>query len=129
MESICKESGSKAVAKERGYVNRCVWETKKIPDQLWCEIYNDCAFYMAVRRKNYVRLVFIVVRADKRNNGIGTKLLNRLFERTVKSDCTQVRLRTSQAAGEANAFWLNKQHAEVVGINGNDLELQINLTQ
>ena len=71
LESICKESGSKAVAKERAYIRRVIWETQNHPDDLWCEIYNDCAFWMAVKRKNYVRSVFTVVRADKHKQGIG----------------------------------------------------------
>lgn len=127
LESICKESGSKAVAKERAYIRRVIWETQNHPDDLWCEIYNDCAFWMAVKRKNYVRSVFTVVRADKHKQGIGDLLHRRRLRRCIEAGCTVLKMRTSQNE-RAIDYWVNKQNAVVVGLNGNDFELEFHLT-
>lgn len=126
LESICKNSGSKAVAKERAYIRRVLWETSQHPENLWCEIYDDCAFWMAVKRKNYVRSVFTVVREDMHKRGIGELLHRRSLRRCMAEGIALLRMRTSMSE-HAIDYWTQKHNATIVGVNGNDYELEFRI--
>lgn len=126
IENICKESGSPVVAKEANFIRRAIWNTKDHPENLWCEIYDDCAFWMAIKCKNTVRSVFTVVRQDRQKEGIGNILHRRSLRRCMEAGISTLRRHTSQNE-RAIDYWTQKQGATIVGLNGNDFELEFRI--
>lgn len=81
---------------------------------------------MAIKRKNTVRSVFTVVRQDRQKEGIGNILHRRRLRRCMEAGISTLRMRTSQNE-RAIDYWTQKQGATIVGLNGNDFELEFRI--
>lgn len=125
LEDICRKSGSPSVAKERTYTSRAIYLTKDKPDNLWCYIYNDCAFYMCTRCSKHIRLIFTVVREDMHRKGLGKLINNHMLRKMKQAGIDTVTFRTNQNE-DALKFWL-AQGATIVGVNGNDFEMKLKI--
>ena len=125
LEDICRKSGSPSVAKERAYIRRAIYLTKDKPDNLWCYIYNDCAFYMCTRCSKHIRGILTVVREDMHRKGLGKLINNHRLRKMKQTGVDTFKFRTNQNE-DALKFWL-AQGATIVGVNGNDFEMELKI--
>ena len=125
LESICRNSGSPSVKKEAAYIRRAIYLTKDKPQNLWCWIYNDCAFYMCTRCKKHIRGILTVVRADMHRKGLGRLVNNHRLVMMTRAGIDTFKFRTNQNE-EAVKFW-TAQGARIVDVNGNDYEMELKI--
>lgn len=123
LESLVRDSGSKSCAKERAIMRRTIFYTK--PENLWCEIYNEVAFYMCIRCKKHIRGVFTIVRKDYHGKGLGKLINDRRLQRMYYAGIDTFTFRTNRNEPAIN-FWL-KQGARIVDIKGNDYEMELKI--
>lgn len=104
LERICRESGSESVRKHAAFLRTAIWQTKDRPDVLWCEILNECAFYMARRCRTYLRGIDTVVMERCHGQGLGRALCERRFARMLAAGIYVFKFRTSRD-NSALGFW------------------------
>ena len=124
IKHICKNCGSKSVKQTYSYFRRMLYNS---PATFWCEILDDCAFYVANKGKNHVRLVAIAVREDMQGIGVGKKVVFRLLERLSGAGLSTLTFRTS-IDEDAQYFWL-KMGAKIMDVKGSDYEMQIKIVK
>lgn len=125
VERICRESGSVHCRNELAFMRACLFRTSSKPKDLWCEILNDCAFYMCVRCKKHVRGVFTCVLEKFHGKGLGRLLCERCFARMKANGIDTFKFRTSQHE-DAFKFW-TRMGAHIVGVNGDDFEMEMKI--
>lgn len=125
LERICRESGSASVARHAAFLRTAVWHTEAHPQNLWCEILNDAAFYMCTRCRKWVRGVDTVVMERYHGRGWGKALNDRRLARMRAAGIPLFRFRTSRD-GSALGFWL-KQGARIVDVRGDDYEMELRI--
>lgn len=125
LERICRESGSESVRRHAAFLRTAVWHTEAHPENLWCEILNDAAFYMCTRCRTHVRGVDTVVMERYHGRGWGKALNDRRLARMMAAGIPLFRFRTNRD-GSALGFWL-KQGARIVGVRGGDYEMELRL--
>lgn len=125
LENICKNSGSNSVKKAASYIRRAIYISKEKPENLWCWIYGDVAFYICTRCKNHVRGIITVVRQDMQGKGLG-KLIN--LHRLImmkRAGIYSFKFKTNKNEKAVN-FWL-KQGAKIMDVKGEDYEMEIKI--
>lgn len=125
LERICRESGSASVRAHAAFLRTAVWHTKEHPQNLWCEILNDAAFYMCTRCRTHVRGVDTVVMEKYHGLGWGKALNDRRLARMRRAGIDTFRFRTSRD-NSALGFWL-KQGARIVDVRGDDYEMELKI--
>ena len=125
LERICRESGSVSVAKHAAFLRTAVWHTEEHPENLWCEILNDVAFYMCTRCRNHVRGVDTVVMEKYHGRGWGKLLNDRRLARMKAEGIPLFKFRTNRD-DSALGFWL-KQGAQIVDVRGDDYEMELRI--
>lgn len=125
LERLCKESGSASVAKEAAYIRRAIWLTKDKPQNLWCEIYDNLGFYMCTQCKSHVRGILTVVHKEHQGKGLGKIINDRRLQRMYKEGIDTFKFRTN-INEKAIDFWV-RQGAKIVGLKGNDYEMELKI--
>lgn len=125
LERLCRESGSKSVKREAAYIRRAIFLTKDKPQNLWCWIYDDCAFYMCTQCKRHIRGILTVVHKDMHRKGLGKLINNHRLMLMKYNGIDTFKFRTNQSE-DAIKFWL-AQGAKIVGVNGDDFEMELKI--
>lgn len=125
LERICRESGSASVRRGAAFLRTAVWHTEAHPENLWCEILNDAAFYMCTRCRAHVRGVDTVVMERYHGRGWGKALNERRLARMRAAGIPLFRFRTNRD-NSALGFWL-KQGAQIVDVRGDDYEMELRI--
>ena len=122
IKDIVKNCGSKNVKSTYSYLDVLNYHSK---DKFKCETIDDVGFFAGVVCKNHFRLIEIAVREDTQSKGIGTLLLRRIKNICSENNLTKITLRTSINETAVNFF--KKKGAVIVGIKGEDYEMEIKL--
>lgn len=125
LESICRNSGSPSVKREAAYIRKAIFLTRDKPQNLWCYIYNNCAFYMCTRCKNHVRGILTVVHKDFHRQGLGRLINNHRLLMMKYAGIDTFRFRTNQNE-DAIKFWI-AQGARIVDVKGKDYEMELKI--
>ncbi len=125
IERICRESGSRAVAAHAAYLRTAIWQTAAHPENLWCEIADDVAFYMCRRCRAHVRGVDTAVLSEYHGTGYGRALHERRLARMRAAGIGLFTFRTSRD-NSALGFWLH-MGARIMDVVGGDYEMEIRL--
>ena len=126
LERICRESGSASVRHDAAYLRTAVWQSRAHPDWIWCEVLNECAFYMARRRAGGgLRLIEMAVVEAAHGQGLGRAMCGRLFARAQNAGITVIQFRTNRD-NSALGFW-QKMGGRIMDVNGDDYEMEITL--
>ena len=118
--SITRRSG--APSKDSAYLPRAKWQAGK---NFCMEIFGDYAFYAGVFAKKHFRLVEIAVDAEMQGKGIGRMMMRRLIQKCKARGLEKITLRTARA-DTAYKFY-QKFGGKIVGVNGDDYEMEIHL--
>lgn len=119
LAEIARKSGSERVKRAANYLRAAKYYSKNF----YAERFGDCAFYAVSIAKKHLTIIELAVLDGEHGKGIGGKLLNRIKRLCREKGIDKIRLRT--AINEtAIEFWL-RQGAEIVGLNGEDYELEI----
>lgn len=120
LAEIARKSGSERVKKTANYLRAANYY---YPKTFYAERFGDCAFYAVNIAKKHLTIIELAVLEGEHGKGIGRKLVNRIKYLCRGKGIDKIRLRT--AINEtAIEFWL-RQGAEIVGLNGEDYELEI----
>ena len=122
VKDICYNCGSEVSRQAYAYFRTLLYRS---PGTFWSEVYDDCAFYVASRCKNHVRLIELAVRSDNKGRGIGKKVLFRLLSQMKRVGLYKLTFRTP-IVEEAQNFWLH-MGATITGLKDEDYEMEINI--
>lgn len=121
---ICYDCGSPVSKAAYNYFRAALHYNR---DKVWTEILDDYAMYFATVASDHVRLIEIAVRKQHQCEGMGRKVLFRLLSRMKQAGLYKLTFRTPIDEEAAN-FWLHVG-ARIVGLKGNDYEMELTIKQ
>ena len=121
---ICYDCGSPVSKAAYNYFRAALHYNR---DKVWAETLDDSAMYFATVAADHVRLIEIAVRKQHQGEGVGRKVLFRLLSRMKQAGLYKLTFRTPIDEEAAN-FWLHVG-ARIVGLKGNDYEMELTIKQ
>lgn len=125
MVELTKQSGSKSCKKEVSSLGVARFHNREHPEKVLAYAYGDIAYYLCFLRRNYCRGLFTIVRQDMHRKGIGRLINNHRLLMMKNYGIDTFRFRTNQNE-DALKFWL-AQGAQIVGVKGNDFEMELKI--
>lgn len=121
LESIIRQAGSPSLKRELAYLRKAEFYGK---EKFKCgAIAGGVGFYVGTLGKSRFRLVSIAVVKQHQGKGYGAALMFDLIQNCRKRGIKKITLRTNRHEKAANFY--KKFGGKIVGINGDDWEMEI----
>ena len=120
IHDICYGCGDNHIKNCRGYLQTINYFAKQ---QYFCDIFDEVAFFAAVKNKKHIRLIAVAVLEEHQRKGYGRRILFYEMQKAIRFGLREITFRTS-IDGTAINFW-TKLGARITGRSGQDWEMKL----
>lgn len=92
-------------------------------ENFFCDIFDDVAFFAAIKTNRHVRLITVAVLSEHQRKGYGRKILFYEMKKAIQAGLREITFRTG-IDSEAEKFW-RKMGAKITGRKESDWEMKL----